>query len=255
MDQPAEVFQQILEAAGKDPNILAFWLDGSRGKGLISPHSDYDCTIIVKDEVFEEYRHIYEDVGSPEIELSVFTLNAFKECATWGTAQAWQRYNFAHLKTLVDKTGKVQKLIDEKGTIPPAEIPKFINQSLDHYINQVYRSIKCDRDGQPAGSRLDAAEGTNPLLDAVFALSGRLRPYFKYIEWEFENYPLLKLGMDPKDFLNVLLEILTSGKIKSQQNLFVKMETLFRAEGYGTVFDEWGEKLPWIKEHSRPESE
>lgn len=250
MDQTAEVFQQILEAARNDINILAFWLDGSRGKGLITPNSDYDCTMIVKDEVFEEYRHLYEEVGTPGIELSVLTINAFKQYATWGSAKAWQRYNFAHLKTLVDKTGKVQQLIDEKGTIPPAEAPQFINQSLDHYINQVYRSVKCAHDGQHVGARLEGAEGINPLLDAVFALNCRLRPYFKYIEWELENYPLLKLGVDPKVFLNVLLEILTSANIKSQQSLFSKMETLFRAEGYGAIFDEWGEKLPRIKEYS-----
>lgn len=250
MDQTAEVFQQILEAARKDANILAFWLDGSRGKDLITPSSDYDCTMIVKDEVFEEYRHIYEDVGVPEIELSVLTLNAFRQYAAWGSDNAWQRYNFAHLKALVDKTGKVQQLIDEKGTLPPDEIPRFINQALDHYINQVYRSVKCARDGQSLGTRLEAAEGINPLLDAIFALNCRLRPYFKYIEWELENYPLLKLGLDPQDFLNVLLEILTSANVKSQQRLFSKMETLFRAEGYGAVFDEWREKLLWIKEYS-----
>lgn len=127
MDQAAEVFQQILEAARRDANILAFWLDGSRGKGLITPRSDYDCTMIVKDEVFEEYRHIYEEPGTPVIELSVFTIHAFKQYATWGSANAWQRYNFAHLKALVDKTGKVQQLIEEKGTIPPVQVPKFIN--------------------------------------------------------------------------------------------------------------------------------
>ena len=250
MDQTAELFQQILEAARKDANILAFWLDGSRGKGLITPTSDYDCTMIVTDEVFEEYRHIYKEVGTPGIELSVLTINAFKQYATWGSAEAWQRYNFAHLKALVDKTGKVQQLIEEKGTIPPAEVPKFITQSLDHYINQVYRSVKCARDGQHVGARLEAAEAINPLLDAVFAINCRLRPYFKYLEWELENYPLSKLSVDPKDFLNVLLEILTSADIKSQQSLFSKMETLFRAEGYGAVFDEWREKLTWIKAYS-----
>src|SRR5262249_39824882 len=211
-----------LETAEQDPNILAFWLDGSRGKGLATSQSDYDCTMIVKDEVLDDYLRRYEGVGAPGIELSVLTLDGFKHSAAWGGPKAWERYNFAHLKTLVDKTGEVQRLIEEKGTIPPAEIPRFIRHALDHYINQVYRSMKCTRAGQPAAARLEAAEGISPLLDAVFALNGRLRPYFKYIEWELENHPLLKLGIVPKNFLNDLLEILASGDIKIQQDLFYK---------------------------------
>lgn len=249
MDPTTVLFKQILEAAQKDPNILAFWLEGSRGKGLITPYSDYDCSMIVKNEVFDEYRREYEVVGSPEIELTVFTFDDFRQHATWGSARAWERYNFAHLRALVDKTGEAQKLIEEKGTIPPAEIPKVINQALDHYINQVYRSIKCARDGQSLSMRFEAAEGINPLLDAVFALNGRLRPYFKYIEWEFENYPPLKLGLAPKDFLNDLLEILTSGDIKIQQQLLCKIEMLFCAEGYRSIFDGWGANLLWMKEY------
>lgn len=97
--------------------------------------------------------------------------------------------------------------------------------------------------------RFEAAEGINPLLDAVFALNGRLRPYFKYIEWEFENYPPLKLGLAQKDFLNDLLEILTSGDIKIQQQLLCKIEMLFCAEGYRAIFDGWGSNLLWMKEY------
>lgn len=249
MDPTTVLFKQILEAAQKDPNILAFWLEGSRGKGLITPYSDYDCSMIVKNEVFDEYRREYEVVGSPEIELTVFTFDDFRQHATWGSARAWERYNFAHLRALVDKTGEAQKLIEEKGTIPLAEIPKVINQALDHYINQVYRSIKCARDGQSLSMRFEAAEGINPLLDAVFALNGRLRPYFKYIEWKFENYPPLKLGLAQKDFLNDLLEILTSGDIKIQQQLLCKIEMLFCAEGYRAIFDGWGANLLWMKEY------
>ena len=53
---PTEVlFDQIVNDALNDPNILAFWLDGSRGKGVITRDSDYDCTMIVRDEVLDAY--------------------------------------------------------------------------------------------------------------------------------------------------------------------------------------------------------
>jgi len=192
MDQTEAQFNKLLAAACADPNILAFWLDGSRGKGVITPFSDYDCTMLVKDEVLDEYRNKYEQLGNPRIDLSVSTFDQFREYAGLGSPQAGHRYNFAHLKALVDKTGEAQKLIDEKGSVPSPEAPQIIRRALNHYINQVYRSIKCTRDGQRTGARLEAAEGINPLLDAIFALNGRVRPYFKYLDWEFKNYPLLK---------------------------------------------------------------
>ena len=243
-------FNEILEAARRDPNILAFWLGGSRGKGVITPHSDYDCELIVKDEVLDEYRKKYENPGDSRIDLTVSTFDRFREHAASGSPEAWDRYNFAHLKALVDKTGEAQKLIDEKGSLPAAEASGIVRRELDHYINQIYRSLKCTRDGQQVGARLEAAEGINPLLDAIFALNGRVRPYFKYLEWELRNYPLAKLGINEPEFIKILLEILTSGDIGVQQNLLSRIEVLFRAEGYGEVFDSWGEDLLWMKTYS-----
>jgi Streptomycin adenylyltransferase len=46
MNPTEMLFNQIVKDAQKDPNILAFWLNGSRGKGVITPYSDYDCTMM-----------------------------------------------------------------------------------------------------------------------------------------------------------------------------------------------------------------
>src|SRR5215467_9447103 len=136
MDQTEAEFKKLLEAACADPNILAFWLDGSRGKGVITPFSDYDCTMLVKDEVLDEYRNKYEQLGNPRIDLGVSTFDQFRQYAALASPQAGHRYNFAHLKALVDKTGEAQKLIDEKGSVPSPEAREIIRRALDHYINQ-----------------------------------------------------------------------------------------------------------------------
>ena len=249
MNRTDAVFNQILRDAQTDLNILAFWLSGSRGKGLSTAHSDYDCTMIVTADVLEEYRRKYENLGIIDIELSVSTFDLFRQYAAWGSPEAWDRYSFAHLKALVDKTGEAKALIHEKGCVPPREIPELIHRALDHYLNQVYRAIKCARDGHRVGARLEAAEQIHPLLEAVFALNGRLRPYYKYLEWELKMNPIAKLGIVPDDFLSALLEILTSGDIGTQQVLLCHIEKLFRIEGYGAVFDEWGQKLTWMKQY------
>ncbi len=244
-----KLFNKILAEAKTDPNILAFWLDGSRGKGLITKYSDYDCTMVVKDEVLADYQKKYSRIKEPGIDFNIKSISFFCNYAVWGSPEAWDRYNFAHLKPLVDKTGKIQKLFREKSVVPKNEIKNFIAGSLDHYINQVYRSLKNFRDVRTPAARLEAAEQIAPLLDALFALhGGRLKPYYKYLVWELEKFPLKKLPWSNKKFIETLLIILEKSDIKTQQEIFVKMEKLFRQAGYGKIFDGWKTVCPWIKE-------
>jgi predicted nucleotidyltransferase len=244
-----KLFNKILAEAKTDPNILAFWLDGSRGKGLVTKYSDYDCTLVVKDEVLAEYEKKYENLKEPGIDSNVRSISSFYNYAAWGSPTAWDRYNFAHLKPLVDKTGKIQKLFREKSVVPKNEIKNFIAGSLDHYINQVYRSLKNFRDGRVPAARLEAAEQIAPLLDALFALNdGRLKPYYKYLVWELEKFPLKKFPLSRKRFIEKLLTILETADVKTQQEIFLKTEKLFRQAGYATVFDGWGHIISWIKE-------
>jgi hypothetical protein len=61
---------------------------------------------------------------------------------------------------------------------------------LDAYINQLYRCVKSRRDGVADAALLDEMESPPWLLETVFALHGRLRPYNRYLRWELENFPL-----------------------------------------------------------------
>jgi hypothetical protein len=238
---------ELLALARTDPNILAFWLDGSRGKGLQNQHSDYDCTLLVAEEVFEAYQARHAGVGQMGVDLSVTTLDRFRAEAAWGSAEAWRRYNYARLVPLVDKTGLVQGLFDEKSRVPAEHVQAFVAASLDGFVNQVYRALKCDRDGALEAARLEAAEGVPRLLDALFALhGGRLRPYHKYLEWELAEYPLERLPWAPTRLLEMLLQVLASADVAVQQEWLREAERLFRGEGYGAVFDAWGEALRWM---------
>ncbi len=244
-----EIFAQLLVEAKADPNILGFWLGGSRGKGFATRFSDWDVEFVIKDEVLEEYKKKYPRYKYPNMELLLCSLSYFKKCAGWGTEEQWGRYDYAQIKALVDKTGDLQSLIDEKGKIPEAEVKKFITGALDAYINFVYRSLKCIRDGYFLGARLEATIEIGLFFDLIFALhDGRLRPFYKYLEWEMETNPLVNIPIPHPVILNKVTRILDDADPATQQELFAMMDMVFTNAGYGDVFKSWDkESMTLIK--------
>jgi hypothetical protein len=81
----------------------------------------------------------------------------------------------------------------------------------------------------------------------VFGLHGRLRPYYKYLEWELKTFPLEKLTLAPDELMESLLKILETGSIPTQQKILACVEAMARADGYGSVLDDWGADLGWMK--------
>jgi hypothetical protein len=250
--EAAKLFDRILDQARTDPNILGFFLGGSRGKGIITEYSDYDFVMLVKDDVLADYEERYRNPTDPKIEGWVVTLEKFRNYAAWGSSTAWDRYNYAHVKPLVDKTGDLPELLREKAAVPDAVRKEFVGGHLDGYINQVFRSLKCFRDGRAIGARLEAADSVRPLLDVVFGLHGRMRPYYKYLEWELKTFPLEKLTLSPDELTELLLKILGTGSIPAQQTVLTYVEAMARADGYGSVLDDWGWRLDWLKEFKQP---
>ncbi|MEZ5425914.1 MAG: nucleotidyltransferase domain-containing protein [Pyrinomonadaceae bacterium] len=243
-----QTYQKLLDFAETDENVLGFVLVGSRGKGLVGEHSDYDCVLIVRDDFSEHFISLMSKLP-PSFEVVVFTIDEFEKHADWNSKTVWDRYNWTHLRAQIDKTGgKIQSMIDEKGKIPSAELERFIKGKADHYINQVYRSIKCFRDNNLVGHHFEAVDSIQPLFDVLFAVhNGRLRPYFKYLEWELKENSLNKFPVPADDLLNAIRKIFADGCYQSQQKLFIELEKLLRAEGYGEVFDSWGDKLTPVR--------
>lgn len=247
-----ETFKRILTVARKDPNIIGFWLGGSRGKGLIAKNSDYDLVMLVKNNVLSEYKKRYEHQRDPNIELSVQTLNSLKNYALWNSPTAWDRYDFAHLTPLVDKTGQLQAIFDEKARIPESERRGYVRGHLDGYINEVFRSIKCVRDGQTSAWRIHAAQSIALLFNVIFGMHGRVPPFAKYLQWELKAFPLPKLSMSADELIESVLKIIETGSVPTQQNILTHVEAMAQANGYGDVLDGWGPKLGWMKNFKPP---
>ena len=231
----------MFEEAKKDSNIIGFYLSGSRGKEKETKYSDYDVEIVVKDNIKDEYVKKYKEIQKSlkGISFCIYSMSEFKTHADIGTEYEWDRPSFTHVKALIDKNKEIQKLIDSKGIIPKENIKKYVSGFLDGYINYVYRSLKCFRDGNIVGARLEASRSLNFFLIIVFGIDGRLAPYYKYLEWELKQHPLKKFKISQKEIIKSLMKILESGDIKTQQRLFIEVEKIFRKEGYSHIFDGW----------------
>ena len=97
-------------------------------------------------------------------------------------------------------------------------------------------------------ARLEAAYSIQLFFDVIFAIhGGRLRPYYKYLRWELEQFPLVKIPMDANEILAKITRILDEGDLETQQDILKIMEKVFRKEGHGEVFDSWGEDLVWMR--------
>ena len=241
-------FEKLQEEVSKDSNILGFFLSGSRGKGFGREDSDYDVYIIVKDSEVTIYKKKYPRKLYKKMDLMVYSLSEFREFASWGSPEWFYRYSFTHVKVLIDKNIEIQNLVNDKGRIPEIHVNKFVKGSLDGYINFVYRSLKCMRDNDLLAARLEAAYSIPLFFDVIFAIhNGRLRPYYKYLAWELENFPLTKLPIDAKQIVENIRQILDTADLRTQQDLLMMMEVVLRKEGHGEIFDEWGEDLIWMK--------
>lgn len=235
-------FERLVEEAQRDRNVVGLFLGGSRGKGRETKDSDYDTYVIVRDGVVKAFRRKYGRRSSPLIEISVMSESEFRAHAALDGPDAANRYDFAHVKALLDRNGRIQSLLEEKGRIPRNRVRAYVSSHLDAYVSAVYRSFKYWQDGDSFPARLEAAESISLLLDAVFAIDGgRLRPYYKYLRWELETFTLASFPMTPTQLRATILRILTTGDSESQRKLFLAAERTARRAGYGKVFDNWAD--------------
>ena len=239
MQANSQDFEDLVQEAQKNEDILGLILVGSRGKGFESEGSDYDAHLIVKDDNLGSVKAQYETKKFPNIDLSVSSLTSLKNYALPGTPEDCDQYDFAHVKILVDKIGELENICQAKGYLPKDKQKKIIEGNIDAYINGTYRFAKAYQKKRKLGAHLEATTSVMALLSLVFALHGRHRPFSVYLKDELENYPLEKLPWPNQKFLKLISKILKSTDIKSQQEVFSKMEQLCRTEGYGDIYDAW----------------
>jgi hypothetical protein len=233
-----ELYAAMLRRAEEDAHIVGLYVGGSRGKEAVTEHSDYDCDIVVVDGAADEYRQRLggDDAG---FNLGVFGLSELRAHAAFGSPTEWNRYNYAHLRAVIDKLdGEIQRIIDDKARLPEEVARARLPGTLDGYINYVYRSLKNHRDGRALAARLDAAESIPLALGVLFMSHGRLRPYNKYLEWELTHWPLAGVPWSTPDLLR-LLGAAAAGEVGPQRALYTGVKAVATQQGLGAVIESW----------------
>ncbi|WP_199881263.1 hypothetical protein [Streptomyces sp. CB03911] len=237
-------FAAFVADATADPAVVGLVLKGSRAHdGMTTRHSDHDLYVILADDhdaasglaALDGYR-------SARLDLVVTTLERFRRPADW------ERYAIARSRVLVDRPdGEVTRIVAAMGRLGAEEAFRSGAALLDAYANSLYRSVKNHRDGNPLAGHLDAAAGVGFLLELLFTLDRRPRPYNKYLAWELDRFPLP--GWESAALLDTVARITATGEVAPQQQLFAQVEAAARAAGHAAVLDAWGEDLRLMRPH------
>jgi len=232
--------------ARDDPTILGLVLSGSAARGIATELSDVDVYLVRDDDMERETNH---SAAIDEIYWSVADL---EKVDRYGTGGWYFRWSFAYAQVLRDWTGgRITQAVLRQATVDDDEQRwVLIDQDrLDGYVNFAYRALKNHRDGRLLEARLDAAESLPWLLDVVFTLAGRLRPYNKYLPWELREHPLAAPEWSAEALLPELERIL-AGDPGAIRRTFAVVDREVRAWDAahdttvcGDDIDSWGDEL------------
>ncbi|MEK7658260.1 MAG: hypothetical protein AAB352_00130 [Patescibacteria group bacterium] len=232
-----EAYELYLEKAKNDDRIIGVILAGGRGKGIATKNSDYDILFITTDDGLNNVIKNYP--GTEYVDSLPHAISDFREYAKTGSATEWDKYSFTHISAVIDKTGEIQKLVEEKGSLMPDVAHKIARTALGGYLNSVHRSLKHIRDGKSLAAQLDAAESISNLLVFLFAVENRVCPFNKFLEWELKNYPLKNLPIKPSDFLKKILIIIKKSNPKIQKEILEIVKKVAIENGHSDEIKDW----------------
>ena len=197
-------------------DLLGLALSGSAGRGHATEHSDLDVVVVLSDEAAAGRTSTH----SPDVDEAIDSWSELLTVPPFGTEHWWYRWTYAWAPVLLDRTGgELTAAVRRQAVVTPEEADGILidHDRLDGWVNFAYRALKNDRDGRALETRLDAAESVPWLLDVVFTIEGRVRPYNKYLPWELREHPLD--GWDGGELLG-LVERTLDGDVAAVRETF-----------------------------------
>jgi hypothetical protein len=239
------VVQALIAEAKADPDVIGLVLLGSRAIGGVTPESDYDAIFVVTDEAAARHSQTQTaPVRGRTILPPIDTSDIWDDCPSGlqiGRIVDWMLPAFAECAVLYDRTGQIAQLIEVLSRMPAQQAQAAIESSYGGYLNGLYRSLKSWRRGLEFGGRMEAAQTADYLVHLLFALEQRWRPYSSRLTFHLDR--LDSQGWQPGELRAILLDLVSCGDPRRQQEVARRVITLVRERGYGHLYDEWREKL------------
>ena len=208
--------------------------------------SDVDVMVVRAENAGQETRR------STAIDEIPDTLVELEDVSQYGSAGWWGRWAYAYAEVLRDETGgRIATAVRRQATVDATEQRDILidHDRLEVWVNFASRSLKSDRDGRSLESRLDAVESVPRLMDVIFTLAGRVRPYNKYLPWELREHPLDVPEWSADVFLPEI-ELMLTGAPGAIRRTFAVVNREVRAWDvvHGTTvcsesMDGWGDEL------------
>jgi hypothetical protein len=235
-------YDAAVRLAEADPAVLGLFLIGSHAmEGMTTEHSDHDLFVVTADGATTDLER-HHGQRSADLDLNLVSFTDLRN----GALSEFMRYALARSRVVLDRTdGELTAFLAGKQRLGQQWAFDHAAEVLDAYANSLYRSVKNHRDGHALAGRLDAAASVNYLLDLLFTLDQRPRPYNKCLEWELERHPLL--GWDTASLLDTIGRITATGDVDLQRRLFDDVEAKARKAGHGKVLDDWGDDLDLMR--------
>ncbi len=235
-------YDAFVELAAADSAVVGLVLKGSWAhEGMTTAHSDHDLYVVLADSATTALTR-FTGHRTPELDLVILSLDEFRAAGMPG----FERYALARARIVLDRLdGGITQILADKARLDADEAFREAGEWLDAYANSLYRSVKNDRNGHALAARLDGADSIRFLLELLFALDRRPRPYNKYLEWELARFPLP--GWDTGMLLDTADRISGTGDVTTQRRLFAQVEAVARRAGHSAVLDAWGEDLDLMR--------
>jgi hypothetical protein len=234
-------YDALVELATADCAVVGLVLKGSQThEGMVTEYSDHDLYVILADGAASDLTR-FTGHHTPELDLVIIPFAEFR-----APGLRIERYGLARARVVLDRLdGGIAEILATKAQLGTDEAFRDSGEWLDAYSNSLYRSVKNDRDGHALAARLDAADSIQFLLELLFALERRPRPYNKYLEWELARYPLP--DWDTEMLLDAVDRISATGEVSLQRRLFARVEAVVRRAGHGALLDDWGSDLELMR--------
>jgi predicted nucleotidyltransferase len=239
------VIHALIAEAEADPDVLGLVLQGSRALGVVTPESDYDVVFVISDEAVA--RH--EAAGSwPErakaLADTIDIEDIWSEPIGSIRLEAQPRWGLSiwlDARVVYDRAGEVTRAVETLRRIPEAQAEKEIAEAYDGYLNGMYRSLKCWRRGDALGGRLEAAETAPALVQVLFALERRWKPFSSRLRHHLHE--LDGQGWQPGEVETILLDLCTSGEPERQQQVARRVVGMLAERGFQHIYHSWNGKI------------